>query len=231
MGLGFVLVFWAMAGSILAAISGAVLGGVTSLLTRGIGVPRKPVIRAARLLPFACLIWAGIVFAGQAAVNVGLLHRDIATGDSWYAPLPNRYQVVFVDVTNQGTVRPEGSDGGIDGVRLLQVSGPYLFGAADTNAFSHDRDDNNEVDSYFVLDTRTGKRTGAASLNALKLEASKLGVSLHLEPIYSVYSRFRFTWFDVVAGCLLVLPPLAGLVGLGVWITRLRRNRTITTDA
>ncbi len=227
MGLGFVLAFWLVAGGVLAAIGGAILGGITSFLTRDIGDSRLPSIRAARLLPLACLVWAGLVFAGQAVVNVGLLHRDIGTGDSWYAPLPNRYQVVFVDVTNQGTVRPEGATGGIQGVRLLQVSGPYIFGGLDTNAFVHDGDNNTEVDSYFVLDTRTGKRTDEANLNALTVEASRLGVSLHLEPIYKVYSRARFTWFDIFAGCLFVLPPLAALIALGTWIVRLRRNPQI----
>lgn len=230
MGFGFVLVLWLVAGAVLAAIGGAILGWFTSLLTRGIGAPCEPVIRAARLLPLACLIWAGLVFVAQAGVNAGLLHRDIGTGDSWYAPLPNRYQIVIVDATDQGTVRPEGTDGGIDGVRLLQVSGPYLFGGLDTNAFGRDGDNNIEVDSYFVLDTRTGKRTDEANLNALRLEASRLGVSLHLEPIYTVYSRYRFTWFDVVAGCLLVLPPLAASIAIGIWIIRLRRNLRLTTS-
>jgi hypothetical protein len=228
MGLGFALVFWLVAGTALAAIGGAMLGGIISLLTRGLGESRLPVIRTARLLPFACLVWAGLVFVAQAAVNAGLLHRDVGSGDSWYAPLPNRYQIVFMDVTDQGTVRPEGSYGGIHGVRLLQVSGPYLFGGLDTNAFGHYGDNNTEVDSYFVLDTRTGTRMDEANLNALTLEVSRLGASLHLEPIYKVYSRYRFTWFDVVAGCMLVLPPLAALIALGAWITRLRQNPQIT---
>jgi hypothetical protein len=228
MGLGFVLVFWLIAGSVIAAIGAAMLGAITSLLTRGLGESRRPIIRTARLLPFACLVWAGLIFIAQAAVNAGLLHRDVGTGDSWYAPLPNRYQIVFVDVTDQGTVRPEGSYGGIHGVRLLQVSGPYLFGGLDTNAFGSDRDNNTHVDSYFVLDTRTGKRTDEANLKALTLEVSRLGVSLHLEPIYKVYSRYRFTWFDVVAGCMLVLPPLAALIGLGTWIMQIRRNPQVT---
>jgi hypothetical protein len=228
MGLAFVLVLWLVAGAVLAAIGGAILGWFTSLLTRGIGAPCDPVIRAARLLPLACLIWAGLVFVAQTGVNAGLLHRDIGIGDSWYAPLPNRYQIVFADVIDQGTVRPEGSYGGIDGVRLLQVTGPYLFGGLDTNAFGHDGDNSTEVNSYFVLDTRTGKRTDEVSLNALTLEATRLGVSLHLEPIYKVYSRYRFTWFDVVAACMLVLPPLAALIALGIWIVRIRHTPHLT---
>jgi hypothetical protein len=229
MGLGFVLVLWLVAGAILGAIGAAILGGITSFLTRGLGEPRLPVIRAARFLPFACLIWAGIVFAGKAAVNVGLLHRDIGTGDSWYAPLPNGYQISFVDVTDQGTIEVPGSGSGLNGVRLLQVSGPYLLGALDTHEFEHSSSNTDTVDSYFVIDTHTRKRTAELDFPALKSDALRLGVSLHLEPIYTVYSRYRFTWFDVVADCLLVLPPLAALIALGVWITRLRGNRQIAT--
>jgi hypothetical protein len=231
MGLGFVLVLWLVAGSVLAAIGGAILGWVTSLLTRGIGAPREPAIRAAHLLPLACLIWAGLVFVAQAGVNAGLLHRDIGTGDSWYAPLPNGYQVVLVDVTDQGTVRPEGSYGGIQGVRRLQVSGPYLFGGVDSHSFEHFGSNTDAIDSYFMLDTRTGKQTTESDLRTLTSEASKLGVSLHLEPIYTVYSRYRFTWFDVLVGCMLLLPPIAALIALGVWIMRLRRNLRLTATA
>ena len=168
MGLGFVLVFWLVVGAVLAAIGGAILGALTSLLTRDLGEPRLPAIRAARLLPFACLIWAGLVFAGQAVVNVGLLHRDIGTGDSWYGPLPNGYQISFVDVIDQGRIEVAGSGSGLNGVRLLQVSGPYLLGAVDTHWFEHSSSKTDTVDSYFVIDTHTRKRTAEPDLPALK---------------------------------------------------------------
>lgn len=229
MGLGFVLGIWLVVGSILAGIGSAILVSVTSNLTRGIdNALRRSAIRAARLLPFGCLIWAGIIFVIQGIVNEQVFHRDVGIGDSSYAPLPNGYQILFGDLTDQGTVRLAGSQDGVNGVRLLQVSGPYLLGGMDIHWFDDQWNNTNAIDSYFVIDTRTGKRTIETDLSALTSEASRLGVSLHLEPIYTVYSRYRFTWFDVVAGCILILPPFAALIALGVWLIRLRRARTIT---
>jgi hypothetical protein len=183
------------------------------------------------LLPFACLAWAGAVFVLQALVNEELLHRDFGVGDGWHAPLPNGYVVSFIDVTDQGSICPAkaGGDGcthpSIDGIRLLQLSGPYLLGAADSHLLEHFGQQTSAVDNYFMFDTRDGKRTDYASADELKTQAGARGIALHLEPIYSVYSRYRFTWFDVFAGCLLVLPPLVALGALGWWVIRLRRTR------
>ncbi len=104
MGLIFVLFFWAIVGGVLAALGAATLGGAAAILTRGVSTSGRQVIRAARLFPFACLGWLGLVFVFQAVVNEGFLHRDLGIGDTWHAPLPNGYQVMMIDVTNSGTV-------------------------------------------------------------------------------------------------------------------------------
>jgi hypothetical protein len=147
MGLAVVLFFWAVIGCTLAGGAGAVLAGISSRLTRGVTTERRRLLAAAALLPFACLLWAGIVFVFQAVVNEELLHRDIGLGDSWHAPLPNGYQIGFVDVTEQGFVynsKTQHSDSSVGngpdtvfGVRTLQVAGPYLLGGADSRSFDH----------------------------------------------------------------------------------------------
>jgi hypothetical protein len=236
MGLFVVLIFWAVAGVVLGAVGAGVLAAITAFLTRGITHGRRKLIIAAASLPFACLAWAGTVFVFQAAVNAGFLHRDLGLGDGWYAPLPNGYQVSFIDVTDQGTICPiaqgEGcSSASSTGVRSLQVAGPYLLGAADSQWFEHLSQETSAVDQYFLLDTRDGKKTMFTSLDPFTTAASKLGIALHLEPIYSVYSRYRFTWFDILAGCLLVLPPIGALVRLAYQVVRLRRTRATLASA
>jgi hypothetical protein len=104
MGLGIVLLLWLVVGTVLTAIGAAILAGTTGLLTRGITNGRRKVIIAAALLPFVCLCWAGVVFVFQAVINEGLLHRDLGLGDTWHAPLPNGYQIMMIDVTDQGMV-------------------------------------------------------------------------------------------------------------------------------
>jgi hypothetical protein len=239
MGLGFVLIFWAIAGLVLGTIGAGALGAITAFLTRGIVQSRRRLILFAGLFPFACLAWAGAVFVFQAVVNAGLLHRDVGLGDGSYAPLPNGYEISFIDVTDQGSICPvaRGEDGctqsptAISGARSLQVAGYYLLGATDSQWFQHLGEQTSAVDQYFVLDTRDGKKTVFANLDQLKTKATELGISLQLEPIYSIYSRYRFTWFDILAGCLLVLPPIAALVALGHRIFRLRRTRATPASA
>jgi hypothetical protein len=238
MGLFVVLIFWAIVGIVLGSIGAGILALITAFVTCGVAQGRRKLIITAALLPFACLAWTGIIFVAQAVVNEGMMHRDLGLGDGWHAPLPDGYEVSFIDVTDQGSICPvaRGEDGctnspSVSGVRSLQVTDHYLLGAADSQWFQHLGQETSAVDQYFLLDTRDGKRTLFASLDGLRTEASKRGIFLHFEPIYSVYSRYRFTWFDVLAGCMLVLPPLVAVAGFVYCVLRLRRSRSTLANA
>src|SRR5580692_4593570 len=104
MGIGIVLLLWAVVGTVVAAIGAVTLGWITAVLTRRIANNRRKVIVAASLFPLVCLGWGGAMFVFQAVVNEGLLHRDLGLGDTWHAPLPNGYQIMMIDVTDQGWV-------------------------------------------------------------------------------------------------------------------------------
>jgi hypothetical protein len=232
MGIGFVLLIWAVAGTILAGIGTLLFGGLTSLLTRKVTRGRRRVIIAAGLLPFACLIWAGALFVFQALVNEGVLHRDPGLGDTWHCPLPNGYALMMIDVTDQGWVynpKTQPGDGvgeqddAVAGVRIVQIAGRYIAGGSDTRSFQHLGQNSSEVDSYFLLDTQTGKQTKFKSYGELLQAASQLPIQLDLKPIDHVYSQYRFTKFDVFVGLLLAIPPLLAVGLLVWWIVRLRR--------
>jgi hypothetical protein len=92
-------------------------------------------------------------------------------------------------------------------VRQLQLSGPYLLGGADSRNSSHLGGENLSIDSWFLLDTRTGKSRTFSNKNDLQATAVQAGITLNLDPIYSIYSRYRFTWFDIVTAVALFLPP------------------------
>ena len=104
MGIGIVLLVWAVVGTILASVGALVFGGVTDLLTSGAREGCRKTIFAACAFPFVCLGWAGLVFLFQAAVNGFLLQRDAGLGDWWQCPLPNGYAIAMIDVTDQGWV-------------------------------------------------------------------------------------------------------------------------------
>lgn len=188
-----------------------------------------------------CLIWAGAVFAFQAFINEAVLHRDAGIGDTWTCPLPNGYALLMIDVSDQGAVynprTQTASDGvtdqddALDGVRTLQLVGPYILGGRDRHSFNHQWSDTTYIDSYFLLDTRVGKHSNFPTYDQLRGAAQKLGIALHLEPISTVYSRYRFTRFDIVALFLLCVPPLVCAFLLVRRVLRLRRTRDIIVKA
>lgn len=169
----------------------------------------------------------------QAVVNVVVLHRDIGLGDEFDCPLPNGYALTFIDTTDIGTVynpenRPvwsEVSANKVDDVRLMQLAGPYILGGADTKYFDHFGQASNDVDSYFLLDTRNGARTDFGTYAKLYNAARQLKIQLSLVPVGSLYLKYRFTWFDALAAILLVGPPLVGIAFLARWALKLRKTR------
>jgi hypothetical protein len=236
MGIAFVLVIWGAIWSVLAGIGSLILRWVVAYFTRGV-TSRRGLLRVATFFPVACLAWAGTVFVFQAVVNVSLLHRDVGLGDGFDCPLPNGYALTFIDVTDIGTLynpknRPVWSDvreNAVNDVRIIQLAGPYVLGGSDTKRFEHFGQEGSPVDSYFLLDTRTGKRTDFKTYGELGHAAQQLKVQPRLVPIDSLYSKYRFTWFDAFAGILLGGPPLIGAALLTRWTIRLRRTRVQTT--
>lgn len=140
----------------------------------------------------------------------------------------------MIDVPDQGCVynpktQTDDSVGeqedAVCGVRVMQLAGRYVLGGSDNESSKRSAESNGHVNSYFLLDTQTGKHANFPTYEALRGEAQHLGISLNLEPIDVVYLRYRFTWFDVFAGFLLCVPPLITLSLLVRWIIKLRRTR------
>ncbi len=75
MGVGFVLLIWAVVGATLACAGALVMGATTIFLTRKATKDRSLVLLASVAFPFACLGWAALLFVFQGLVN-GAMHRD-----------------------------------------------------------------------------------------------------------------------------------------------------------
>lgn len=231
MGLLFVLVFWLIAGVTVAGIGTLVARGIASSLTRKADpsdAARRKALRIATFLPFACLLWAGTVFIVQAAINSEFLHRDIGIGDSSYCPLPNGYSILLIDVTDYGSlIKGKDADSGnpltgFSEVSNLQLAGPFIFGTTASNTTGRTNLDKPAIESYFLLDTRTSSVSRFPSEAALRTQASASGTTLKLEPIYTIYNRYRFTWFDWLSTAILFLPPIVATALLLKSIAKIR---------
>jgi hypothetical protein len=234
MGIGFVLVAWGVIGLILAGIGSLVMRGLVSHLTRG-AANRGRLLRLTTLFPLVCLIWAGTVFVFQAVINVVFLHRDVGIGDGFDCPLPNGYALSFIDITEIGTLYKPGGhplwsdvrDNAVNDVVVLQLAGPYILGGTDSKRLEHFAQNSYAADSYFVLDTNTGKQTDFKTYKELRQAGQRLNIQPHLTPIDAFYSKYRSSWFDAFSGLLLTVPPLIGAILLTRWVVLLRRTRAI----
>lgn len=232
MGIGVVLIVWAVVGFALASLGSLLMMAVAKFLTRRAGFSRHAFVLAAGIFPFACLAWAGAVFVFQAVVNQGFLHRDPGAGDYWTCPLPNGYALSFIDTMEQGELydpKTQKYNDGIAsqedtvfGVRLLQVSGQYILGGANATEFpgAHSR-----VDHYFLIDGKTRTRQDFTTADELKEGAARVGVSVNLESADAVYSKYRFTWFDIFVAVLFTGPLAVYGVVLLWWLIRLMRQK------
>ena len=232
MGIGIVLLFWAVAGTILASVGAVFAGSLAAWFIEKGTLKRRRAIVLSSAFPFVCLAWAVALFVFQAIINEAVFHRDPGLGDTWECPLPNGYAITMIDVTDQGWVyNPKTQPGGgvgeqedaVAGVRRVQIAGRYILGAADSHASNFGKP--TDIDSFFLLDTTTGKRNQFTNQQDLSRAAQQLGVQLNLEDIDAVYSRYRFTWFDLFVGAAFVAPLAAYLLFLARWILQIRRTR------
>ncbi len=93
----------------------------------------------------------------------------------------------------------------------------HIFSAAPGSPISYNL-------TYFLLDTRTGNRTDFTEYQSLQKTALRLKIQPALIPIGDIYFRYRWTWFDGLAGVLMVGPPLACVLLYVRWLWWVRRK-------
>jgi hypothetical protein len=233
MGIGFVLIVYAIFGGV-AVVGGGVAFATAARLLLKDSPERSIFARRAAFFPLKCALWAALIFVVQAVVNVTLLHRDAGLGDGFHIPLPDHYAITYIDVTDYGFVynprtqldgdSPREQQDAIDAVRFLQMQGRFLAGSADTQLNKHFGQPGAPVDQFFVIDTVTNKRTEFASQQDLAAWAASHGFKLNLEPIADFYTRYRWTWFDGLAAATLLIPPAIAFWLLARSVLRARRR-------
>jgi hypothetical protein len=227
MGPLFALGFWIIVGGTCAIAVSVVAKIIAVRLTRS--VPESPtkrgLINLSSLLPFACVVWAGAVVIAQGVINETWRHRDLGFGDDARAPLFHGWSLSRDDSGNGVVHYSDGYPGGeILGVLTLQVVDPWILGSADSKWFSDLGRSSVPPDRYFLLNAVTGACRDFSNQPALQSAAAASGLALKLEPVDSVFNRYRFTWFDGVALFLLFAPPGIAFVFLLRSILRLRRS-------
>ena len=239
MGIGLAIVSWCFKGTIL-ALALAVLAGAATAIRVPRGRPgRTRLILWTCVYPFAVFAWFLAVFVFQAYVNEALLYRDPWIGHTRQTPLPNGYAVMLIDEDHDGTVfnpsthftagstddvHPDGPDA-VSGVRVLQIAGNKILGGAGPLGQYSFPASRNRIDYFFLLDTDAHTRANFQTYDALTQAANQLNIQPQLQPIFGVYERYRFTWFDLSAIALFLVPAFGAALAI------LRRMRRLESDA
>jgi hypothetical protein len=214
----------------LSSLVGLVFGCITATVISNVSWHRRLAMSATSALPFCLLTLIVVPFILQWVVA-----KKMSIPGS--CRLPNGYSVMMIDAADPVLVynprNQSTSEGvvwqrdGVDGVRTLQVAERYILGGRDSHGLAHLAKVGDQVDSYFVLDTETGKLTVMPSHAQLEKAASQLGIQLKLERAYTVYSRYGLMPFVRVPPFGTSLALLVLLWLLARWIMQLRRFHSI----
>ena len=126
-----------------------------------------------------------------------LLNIDLGFGDSWKAPLPNGYQLVSIDMPDNGSIYKDtdySAEGVIDGVKRIEVSGDSVLGLSGKK--------------YFLLDTKVGKVSYFPSVLELQKRVGKPRIALISNDDY--YWTFRENAY-IIGGIICLLFTLTVL--------------------
>jgi hypothetical protein len=244
MGIGLSIVSWCAKGTILALAFAVLAGAVTAIRVPRGRQGRTRVILWTCVYPFVAFAWFLAVFVFQAYVNEALLYRDPWIGHTLQTPLPNGYAVLLIDEDHDGTVfnpathftvgssddiHPDGPDA-VSGVRVLQIAGNKILGGAGPLGQYSSPATRDRIDYFFLLDTDAHTRANFQTYDALTQAANQLNIQPQLQPILSIYDRYRFTSFDLCAIALFLVPALGAALAILRRIRRLRRETPPVDD-
>jgi hypothetical protein len=244
MGIGLTIVSWCAKGIILALALAVLAGATTAFCVPGGRPGRTRLILWTCVYPFAAFAWFLAVFVFQAYVNEALLYRDPWIGDTKQSPLPNGYAVLLIDEDHDGTVfnpathfttgstddiHPDGPDA-VSGVRVLQIAGNKILGGAGPLGQYSSPATRSRIDYFFLLDTDAHTRANFETYDALTQAAKQFGIQPQLQPILGIYNRYRFTWFDLSALALFLVPTLGAALAILRRMRRLRRETPALAD-
>lgn len=196
MGIGFVLIVWAL---LLVVLAIPVMHILLLVANRTGGRARaKRVFRFAAVAAPLAAGYAGAGFLAYAFWCREVRSVDPGIGDWASVPLGEGFSLSFIDVPDAAFISERHKTDGVAlESRITQIgqAGRYVYGLAGP-------------DSAFVLDTRSGviRRSPGLALPAVLHEVGVVGASV--EPVGEFYAARRWGWLDLAAAAGLVAPVL-----------------------
>jgi energy-coupling factor transporter transmembrane protein EcfT len=217
------LLLFCIAVVLISGFVGLLFASITAAVMKGVSWRRRLQKSFVTALPFACL---------ALIVSPFVLQRFYFEMQSLPGScvLPNGYRLMMTDADSPASVYNPKNEStkasvlwqqdGVDGVRSVQVNSRYILGGRDSHGYAKR---GGEVDSYFVLDTKTEKLTMLSSYEQLQSKAAELGVQLRLQAVYAVYQQYGLMRFVPVPRSGRVLVAVVLIALLLRWLLQLWR--------
>ena len=116
-------------------------------------------------------------------------------------------------------------------MRRLQIVGDQIYGTRDTKIFENFGSGIEREDSFFTLNTKSHIRKDFSTEAALAADVEHQGVRLKMEPINTVFNRYRIGWFDLLSGLVLIGAPAVAFWRLLRHIRFVKRQGMISSDS
>jgi hypothetical protein len=195
-GVGFLLIMWAL---LLAVLAAPVVLMLLLVAARTVGGARaKHVLRRVAIAAPLAAGYAAAGFLAYAFWCSGVRGVDPGIGDWSSIPLGEGFSLSFIDVSDEAFIPERHKTDGVAlaaGVTQIGQSGQYVYGLQGT-------------DSAFVLGTRSGtlRRSARQRLTAALHEVGVANAAV--EPVSDFYMARRWGWPNLVAALALVCPVL-----------------------
>jgi len=211
-GIGVVLLFWALLFGGAAVVCAMVLG-LWSWWNhrRAFGRPGIFKAVAAAVLPFLLLGYAGAAFAGYAIWCEAVRGVDPGIGDGWQVPVGNDHYFCMIDVPDDGYLLKGGCSGApiVHGITELAAAGDRMVG-------------NSESSGPFVLDTRTGELQTFASVDAALARITPPPI---LQRAGDFYDSRRWGRAHAIAAVVIAVPAIVVAIFWYLWFIHPRPGR------
>jgi len=213
MGIGFVLFFWILLGSVVAAVLSLGFGLMARTAFRC--TPRSKRLRGtlvAVATPFLCLVYGVLAFMVYWIWCGNSRGVDPGLGDTWFVPLGSGYRLVMIDVPEQALIiGPVGRQLG-SFLTQLGVDNRYIYFTSG--------------DSFDLIDKETDQR--ATGLSRAELDQRVGGSRIRLQAPIAVYHSLRWSVLDIIAAGLIFGVP--GMLCARVFWGLLRARRQVVVN-
>jgi hypothetical protein len=196
MGIGFVILIHLIA----ILIVSFVIAVPASIITYFVGKKekRKRKVFVAFTAPFVGLYTLYICGLIGASIVSEVKKVDIGIGDSWYVPLENNRQLLFIDLPEQAYIAKENGQILISEVSAIDEVGSLVFGKTDDH-------------KYFSYDTKTDEVKNFDTEKELRISNSKK--EFKLQNAYDYYSDKKG---EIADYWLLLVGLISLMISIGV---------------